>query len=143
IRNEDFVVAACRDCELFDRRVGPFNTAIVNPPYQKIRSDSPTRRALSTVGIETSNLYTAFLTLIVRLLEPSGELVAITPRSFCNGTYFRPFRAELLRLMNLDRLHVFDSRKAAFSADGVLQENVIFHGVKRLQRQDRVIVSFS
>jgi len=34
---------------------------------------------------ETSNLYTAFLAIAIKLLEPGGELVAITPRSFCNG----------------------------------------------------------
>jgi adenine-specific DNA-methyltransferase len=30
------------------------------------------------------------------LFEPVGELVAITPRSFCNGPYFRAFRESFL-----------------------------------------------
>jgi adenine-specific DNA-methyltransferase len=143
IQNEDFVLSASRELELFGRRIGSFNAAIVNPPYQKIRSDSAARAALSSTGIETSNLYTAFLALILRLLEPGGELVAITPRSFCNGPYFRPFRTDLLESAAVKRLHVFESRKAAFIADGVLQENVILYAVKNAEQQSSVIVSSS
>lgn len=141
IRNEDFLVAGSRHGELFDSEHRGFNAAIVNPPYRKIRSDSLDRAVLSNAGIETSNLYTAFLALIVRLLERGGELVAITPRSFCNGVYFRPFRQELLSSVALRRLHVFESRDAAFEADDVLQENVIIHAIKGEQQSDRVIVS--
>jgi adenine-specific DNA-methyltransferase len=69
-------------------------------------------------------------------------LVAITPRSFCNGRYFRPFRADFLSRMALRELHLFESRKAAFADDDVLQENVIVHAVKESQGQ-HVIVSSS
>jgi adenine-specific DNA-methyltransferase len=107
-----------------------FNRAILNPPYRKIRSDSTYRHWLSSIGVETSNLYTAFLSVVVDLLEPGGELVAITPRSFCNGPYFKPFRKLFLNTMTLRRIHVFESREEAFSTDDVLQENIIFHAVK-------------
>jgi len=143
IRNEDFVVNGSRHGELFDSDRKAFNAAIVNPPYRKIRSDSPDRAVLSSAGIETSNLYTAFLALIVKLLEPGGELVAITPRSFCNGVYFRPFREQLLNSVALTRLHVFESRQAAFDTDDVLQENVIIHAIKARSQYNRVTVSIS
>jgi adenine-specific DNA-methyltransferase len=107
-----------------------FNCAILNPPYRKLNSESDTRRALRSVGIETSNLYTAFLWLVFRLLDADGEMVAITPRSFCNGPYFRPFRQAFLREMTLRRVHVFESRRTAFRDADVLQENVIFRAVK-------------
>ncbi|WP_438039889.1 Eco57I restriction-modification methylase domain-containing protein [Sorangium sp. So ce128] len=107
-----------------------FTHAILNPPYKKLSSDSEARSALRRVGIETSNLYTAFLGLALLLLEPGGELVAITPRSFCNGPYFRPFRELFFREMSLRRVHVFASRKAAFAEDEVLQENIVVHAVK-------------
>lgn len=142
VHNEDFVLTASRELELFGRRIGIFNAAIVNPPYQKIRSDSAARAALRSTGIESTNLYTAFLALILRLLESGGELVGITPRSFCNGPYFRPFRCDLLESAAIKRLHVFESRKAAFVEDGVLQENVILHTMKGSQ-QGSVIVSTS
>lgn len=111
-----------------------FNAAILNPPYRKIHSASSERRQLRAAGIETSNLYTAFVALAIRLLEDGGELVAITPRSFCNGPYFRPFRQLLLREMALVRVHVFEARDRAFSDDDVLQENIIFHARKGARR---------
>ncbi|WP_437974946.1 N-6 DNA methylase [Sorangium sp. So ce295] len=107
-----------------------FTHAILNPPYKKLNSGTEARAALRRVGIETSNLYTAFLGLAILLLEPGGELVALTPRSFCNGPYFRAFRGLFFREMALKRVHVFESRKAAFAEDEVLQENVIIHAVK-------------
>jgi adenine-specific DNA-methyltransferase len=45
------------------------------------------------------------------LLDRSGELVAITPRSFCNGPYFKPFREDFLEAMSLRRLHVAQLQK--------------------------------
>jgi adenine-specific DNA-methyltransferase len=123
----------------FDR----FTTAILNPPYRKINSQSKHRRLLSSIGIETTNLYSAFLMLAGRLLGERGEMVAITPRSFCNGPYFKTFREEFLRTMCLLRLHVFESRSAAFRSDDVLQENVILHAVKSATKPRRVIISMS
>jgi adenine-specific DNA-methyltransferase len=115
--------------ELFEG-VKRFNCAILNPPYKKINSDSRTRLALRKIGVETSNLYTGFLAAVLKLLTPHGELVAITPRSFCNGPYFKPFRKALLETLAIRRIHVFESRQVAFKEDQVLQENVIFHGEK-------------
>jgi adenine-specific DNA-methyltransferase len=108
-----------------------FNCAILNPPYGKIRIDSQARRQARAIGIETSNVYTSFLAAAVRLLDPGGELVAITPRSFCNGSYFRVFREFFLREMVLRHLHIFESRQQAFHDDEVLQENLILRAVRR------------
>lgn len=76
---------------LFAPPVEAFDCAILNPPYRKINSDSETRRQLQSIGVETSNLYTGFLSIVVRLLEPGGELVAITPRS-CSSLHRRSCR---------------------------------------------------
>ena len=143
--NEDFiasVVPVVRE-ELFAPRLPQFNMAIANPPYRKIRSDSPARHLLRLAGIETSNLYAGFVALISKLLVTGGELVAITPRSFCNGPYFKPFRVEFLETMSLRRLHVFESRSAAFRGDNVLQENVILYAVKDHLKPDRIVLSSS
>lgn len=120
-----------------------FDAAIANPPYRKISTDSPERRALRSVGVETSNLYTGFIALIQRVLAPGGQLVAITPRSFCNGPYFRPFREDFLSQFELRRLHVFESRQAAFRDDSVLQENIIFHAVKGRAQPAALTISSS
>jgi len=108
----------------------PFDIAIQNPPYRKINTDSSVRRDLRRLGLETTNLYTGFLGATIQLLKPGGQLVAITPRSFCNGPYFRPFRRFFLERMALDRLHLFDSRQSAFRDDRVLQETIIMSAVR-------------
>jgi adenine-specific DNA-methyltransferase len=143
--NDDFIAAVVPTVrgDLFAPRQPRFNAAIVNPPYRKIRADSSTRLLLRSVGIETSNLYTGFLALTTKLLADHGELVAITPRSFCNGPYFKPFRTDFLETMSLRRLHIFASRSAAFSHDNVLQENIIFHAVKDACKPEQIIVSSS
>jgi adenine-specific DNA-methyltransferase len=131
IIEDDFIASAA---EVAGRGlvVAPrYNRTILNPPYRKINAQSEERHLLRLAGIETTNLYTGFLALAMQLLEPGGQVVAITPRSFCNGSYFRPFRQELLDKMELRRFHVFESRKHAFRDDDVLQENIIMHAAKR------------
>ncbi len=130
--------------DLFGTLPPVFDAAIANPPYRKISTDSAERHALRAVGVETSNLYTGFIALIQRLLVPGGQLVGITPRSFCNGPYFRPFREDFLSQLEIHRLHVFESRRATFRDDSVLQENIIFHVVKgRIQPRELLISSSS
>lgn len=103
----------------------PFTHAILNPPYKKIASSSEARCACRRVGLETVNLYSAFLGLALCQLAPRGQLVAIVPRSFCSGPYYRPFRRFMLARAAIRQLHLFGSRDRAFGDDGVLQENVI------------------
>jgi len=115
--------------------------AILNPPYRKIASSSRERALLGTVGIETSNLYSAFVSLALRQLVNDGELAAITPRSFCNGPYFREFRREVAGSASFRRVHVFDSRSEAFGRDQVLQENILFHIIRGELGKGSVTVS--
>lgn len=99
--------------------------AILNPPYKKINTDSDARAQARRAGLETVNLYSAFVGLALAQLAPGGQLVAIIPRSFCNGPYYKPFRRFLLERAALKHIHLFDSRTEAFKDDEVLQENVI------------------
>jgi len=64
-------------------------------------------------------------------------------RSFCNGPYFRPFRIKFLHLMSLRYIHVFEARNKAFGDDDVLQENVIYHGVRGVPKPGHVTISSS
>lgn len=127
--------------QLFAGDIPQYTHCIMNPPYRKIRSDSNHREWLRQIGIETSNLYSAFLAIAIMLLTPGGELVAIIPRSFCNGVYFRPFRQFLLSNMTLKHIHVFDQRDQAFKDDEVLQENIIIYAVKGVPTDNVVITS--
>lgn len=133
IRQGDFILNAADMLggnRLFAGDIPRYHAAILNPPYRKLRSDSIERASLRTAGIETSNLYAAFVWLAMELLEDDGELVAITPRSYMNGSYFRPFRHAFLKSMSVRRVHVYEARDVAFDADEVLQENAIIHAVK-------------
>lgn len=119
-----------------------YTHAILNPPYKKISTNSKHRKLLRMAGVETVNLYTAFVALTVLLMENGGEVVAIIPRSFCNGSYYRPFRKLILKTCSIRQLHLFESRNQAFQEDDVLQENIIIHLTKGEPQCD-VIVSTS
>lgn len=123
ILGDDFIEQAVNRIQ-FDFGNG-FTHAILNPPYKKINSNSNFRLLLREVGIETVNLYSAFVALALAMMESGGEIVAIIPRSFCNGPYYRPFRDFILERAAIRHIHLFDSRSKAFKDDDVLQENVI------------------
>ncbi len=139
----DFIADAVEQLSspLFIRKQQAYTAAILNPPYRKIQTESTHRRLLQRVNIETSNLYTGFLALAIKLLAPEGELVAITPRSFCNGSYFRPFRELLLQEMALRQFHLFESRQQAFRDDAVLQENIILSARKSNQHPSTITIT--
>lgn len=144
--SEDFIVWADELLEqqltLSNQAERGFTHAILNPPYKKIRSNSTHRKLLRSQGIETVNLYSAFLALAIKLLAPGGQVVAIIPRSFCNGPYYKPFRELILEETAIKHLHLFESRNKAFKDDEVLQENVIIM-LERGAIQETVKVSTS
>lgn len=124
-------------------KVSPkYSHVILNPPYKKISSKSEHRLALRDCGIETGNLYSGFVAIALKQMVSGGQLVAIIPRSFCNGPYFKPFRKQLLHEAAITHIHLFESRTHAFQADGVLQENIIIRLVKGAA-QESVVVSTS
>ena len=144
--SEDFILWAVEVLEqqltLFNQAEKGFTHAILNPPYKKIRSNSIHRKLLRSQGIETVNLYSAFLALAIKLLAPGGQVVAIIPRSFCNGPYYKPFRELILEETAIPHLHLFESRNKAFKDDEVLQENVIIM-LERGATREKVKVSTS
>jgi tRNA1(Val) A37 N6-methylase TrmN6 len=136
----DFIAAAAAAVRL--GRGARYTHAILNPPYKKINNSSSHRELLSAAGLETVNLYSGFVGLAVELLQPGGEIVAIIPRSFCNGPYYQPFRRYILQRASIKQIHLFDSRNKAFKEDGVLQENIILH-MQRGVPQGPVTISTS
>ncbi len=144
IRCEDFIETAVDSLlgNLFVKSLPRYTHAVLNPPYKKIRSDSTHRAWLRQVDIETVNLYSAFTALSIALLETGGQLVAIIPRSFCNGPYYHPFRKYMLERSAIRHIHLFNSRDKAFKDDAVLQENVIIM-IERGARQGDVKVTTS
>jgi adenine-specific DNA-methyltransferase len=150
VKHEDFIESGAtllsKAKTLFsfdDEEPTLFDCVILNPPYKKIQHSWSERQILKEIGIEASNLYVAFLAIAMKLLAPSGELVAIIPRSFCNGPYFKKFRRDFLQTMVLQRIHIFESRTHVFSDDKVLQENIILHAIKTQEKPDQVLTTTS
>jgi adenine-specific DNA-methyltransferase len=149
ILDEDFIEAGTRlvtnqkQISFFEPKPSSpeFNLVIANPPYKKISSQSTTRMNLRQIGIETSNLYTAFLAVALMLTADNGHIIAITPRSFCNGLYFKPFRELLFKKTYFERIHIFGSREDAFNEANVLQENIVIHLVKGNNHRNQVLIT--
>jgi len=120
-----------------------FDGVITNPPYFKVRKESRHARIMSQVVHGQPNAYAFFLALSARLLREDGELVSITPRSFCNGLYFRGFRTWFFERMALDHIHLFESRTEAFRESEVLQESVITKSHRLGKRPQTVAITGS
>ena len=120
---------------------GGFTHVIMNPPYEKIGVSSSTYDTLRGAGLQTTNMYSAFIAVSHNLLGRGGQMTFISPRSFCNGTYFHPFRRDFLKSMSPRRIHLFSSRTSSFSDDGVLQENVIICARKNGTNREAVVSS--
>ena len=102
-----------------------YTHVIMNPPYKKILTNSKERRLARVFGLETVNLYSAFMGAAISITEDNGYIVAIVPRSFCNGVYYKPFREFIIKNCAIKHIHLFESRDKAFKEESVLQENII------------------
>jgi adenine-specific DNA-methyltransferase len=148
IRGEDFILSnahACHQPTLFDVRapVGDFDTVIMNPPYFKIQKGSEYACMMNRIIHGQPNIYALFMALAAEMLRPGGELVVITPRSFCGGLYFRGFRRWFFERMSLRHIHLFESRKETFRGANVLQESVITSMVRSAKPPATITMSTS
>lgn len=142
---EDFILHNS-DCfketgNLFSKPFERFDIVISNPPYFKLSIDDKRAKVAKVVINGHPNIYAIFMALSAKLLKESGELIFITPRSFAAGGYFKIFREYFFKIIDLDKVHLFVSRKDTFSRDKVLQETVIIKGTKRPNPEPQVIIS--
>lgn len=128
VRAEDFILAQAP--ALAGQGGERFDAVIANPPYLKLGKGDPRAVAARAVVHGQPNIYGLFMAVSAALLEPQGDFVFITPRSFASGPYFRRFREQFFGLVRPVRAHVFASRREAFGRDAVLQENLILHAVR-------------
>lgn len=141
VRIDDFILANAQRTLFNDGPDPSFDLAILNPPYFKLRKDSPQAQAMSHVVHGQPNIYALFMAVAADLLVSNGEMAAITPRSYFNGPYFNRFRKWFFDRMVARQIHTFESRTEAFKEDAVLQENVILHAEKGGKPRDVVVTS--
>lgn len=128
IRDQDFILNSRGKGEqrmLFDdgNSDEEFDAVIMNPPYFKTGADSAHALAMGEAFQGQTNIYMMFMARAAELLRANGEMVAITPRSYCNGLYFRHFRRWFFSRMALRHVHLFECRRSTF--EDVLQESLI------------------
>ena len=93
------------------------------------------------MGLEIVNLYSAFVEAAISLTEYNGYIVAIVPRSFCNGVYYKTFRGFISKNCAIKYIHLFESRDKAFKDESVLQENIIIM-LQKNSEQGNVTISY-
>lgn len=115
----------------------PIDVAVANPPYFKMSPRDPR-------GGDAPNIYARFMEVAAKLLGEGGQLCFVVPRSYASGHYFRRFRRRFHDFMQLEHVHVFESRSAAFKRDDVLQENiVVLYSKRRPTPSGRVTITVS
>lgn len=122
-----------------------YDFIISNPPYYKLNLDSPQSTVMIGLISGQPNIYTLFMALSASMIKPDGEMVFITPRSFCSGLYYKKFREWFLNNVHISNIHIFESRKEIFDQDEVLQENIIIKAkkLKNINKHEKLIISES
>jgi adenine-specific DNA-methyltransferase len=132
----DFVLEN-RDCFeqastlFYEPKNAVYDIVISNPPYFKIGKDDKRAVVAKSIVWGQPNIYSIFLMTAAKLLKYSGELVFIIPRSFAAGNYFRAFREAFFAEIEIEQIHLFNSRTDTFNRDNVLQETLILKGKKQ------------
>lgn len=127
-----------------EKEVASFDIIISNPPYFKLSKDD--KRTISSPELVSGqpNIYSLFMGIAAKLLSENGELIFITPRSFASGNYFKSFREQFFTSVQIEKIHLFNSRKDSFNRDNVLQETVIIKAIKKtINPNKNVLVSSS
>jgi adenine-specific DNA-methyltransferase len=122
----------------------PFDFAILNPPYFKVNQADKRAKIVKDIAFGRTNMYTMFMSLAASSLRIGGRFLSITPRSFASGAYFKQFRQQFFGMISPEHIHLFDSRRSTFEDADVLQENIIFAGVKKgVAIEDKPAVTIS
>lgn len=120
-----------------------FDLIISNPPYFKLSKEDKRVKAAQCIVDGQPNIYSIFMAISALLLTEQGQMIYITPRSFTSGRYFRLFRNFFFKHVQVDFIHLFNTRKDTFSKDNVLQETIIMKSTPKQCLNQNVILSYS
>jgi adenine-specific DNA-methyltransferase len=149
IITKDFILenASCLSVneDLFTEKLDTFDIIISNPPYFKLPIEDKRSIVAKNVVNGHPNIYAIFMAVSAKLLKENGQLIFITPRSYASGSYFKLFREYFFKIIEIDNVHLFISRKDTFNRDKVLQETIIIKGTRKEKNNPNhnVVVSSS
>lgn len=146
IHNKDFILSNAHflnDLTYFDHDKNGYDFVISNPPYFKLRKESPQSTQMSSIVKGQPNIYALFMALSAQLLKHGSQMTVITPRSYCSGEYFRVFRKWFFKYMKPVKIHIYESRKKIFERYNVLQEMLIMTAVKSFEAPETIQVTTS
>ncbi|CAG0984284.1 hypothetical protein METP3_02263 [Methanosarcinales archaeon] len=146
IFEEDFILSNVQifnDLEEFDYNKNGYEFVILNPPYYKLNKNSPQVIDLKSIVSGQPNIYPLFMAISAKLLKNGGQIIALTPRSYCSGLYFKAFRKWFFKTVKPRKIHLFDSRREIFKKYDVLQENVILNAIKTSEIPENIQISVS
>ncbi|QWG71335.1 hypothetical protein EXW50_10670 [Bacillus mycoides] len=144
IIEKDFIInnQNCFEELLIDKKI-LYDLVISNPPYYKVNKQHKYSKILSDYIFGQPNVYFMFMAVSEKLLKPYGQLVFLTPRSYCSGPYFQEFRKQFFNKIQPLQFHLFESRKSNFTLEKILQENIILNGFKKKRAFKEIIISTS
>lgn len=141
IINEDFIIY---HKNIVNKHVnGSYDIILSNPPYFKVSKKHRYSAILSEYIHGQPNVYFMFMIIGAKLLKENGQLIFITPRSYCSGSYFKKFRSFFFNNIDPIHFHLFTTRSKVFTTEKVRQEMVIINGIKRILSSNFTIVSSS
>ena len=143
---QDFILenAFALTDDIFSNPIEAYDIIISNPPYFKLSKEDDRTKAAKALVSGQPNIYSIFMGIASKLLKENGELIFITPRSFASGNYFKAFREFFFNTVQIEHIHLFNSRKDTFNRDSVLQETVIVKAIKtKVEKTKQVVVSAS
>lgn len=139
----DFIYSHANTLENQNKNIEYYDYIISNPPYFKVQRADARVKVTDSIIYGQSNIYAMFLYTAATLLKKEGQLIFITPRSFSSGLYFKLFRERFFSFMQLESVHVFQSRKDAFKRDEVLQENIILSAKRSITNGSNPVIRIS
>ena len=146
IFNKDFILSNAKffnnQNKNLDEKKG-YDLVISNPPYYKLKKDSPQVIKMRDIINGLPNIYPLFMALSAKLLKSDGQMTVLTPRSYCSGLYFKNFRNWFFEIVKPLKIHLFDSRKDVFKKYNVLQEIIILTAIKTSSVPENISISVS
>lgn len=141
---EDYILSQADEFEgtiLSKQKIEEYDYIIGNPPYFKIRKNSPEATSMPSIIYGAPNIYFLFAAMSLFNLKKENELVYIVPRSWTSGAYFLAFRKYFLKNGKLEQIHLFVSRNKVFKQEKVLQETIIIKVKKTEETPKYVTIS--